>query len=87
MKTNKVVLKYFSEVLFNDNFNIDKVIRLNKARNCLIEILSGYNNIDEGFSLVLLAFIDNKSLMLFEKNTEDLYHQKHKFRISLLKLL
>ena len=48
---------------------MDKVMRLNKARNCLIIILSGYNNIDEVLYSVLLAIIDNITLMFIDRKT------------------
>ena len=64
---------------------MDKFIRLNKAKNCSIKILSGHKIIDESFYFVLLAIIDNLSIMLIDRHTEHLHIQINEFKIYLSK--
>ena len=87
MKTIKDVLIFLNETLLNGPLIMVKVIRLNKARTCLFKILSKYNNRCMGYYFVLYATTDNISLLLIDRNTEDLHNQINEFRINLVKLL
>ena len=64
---------------------MDKVIRLNRARNCLIKNSWKYNIIDETLYFILLAIIDNLSLILIEKIADGVQNQIKEFRFNLIK--
>ena len=75
MKNNKEVLDFCHNCVYYIQFNFQRVIDLNHRRDCIFDILSKCDHIDENLHIRVLGVIDDLSLMFMVGNVENLVHE------------
>ena len=68
MKTIQEVLDFCNAFTFLHHYNIERVIELNHARDCVISVLSKCDFISEDKIIRVLGIIDDISLMVMDGN-------------------
>ena len=86
MKNFEEVLNFFNEFTSNDQYSLDRVIELNHVRDFITNVLSNCDRIDENLQSRVLDVINDKLLMVIDRNLDNLFNNQ-KFESCFLHLL
>ena len=87
MNTNEEVLDFCTVFFFYDHYNFERVIKLNRARDCIFKVFSRCDFFSEVISIRALGVIDDIWLMVIDGNNENLVQVNTNLRIRISQLL
>ena len=75
MKIIKEVSNFFIVFTFYSQYNFEKVMEMNHVRDCISDLLSKCDHIDENIQIKVLDVIDDIVLMVIDRNVENLVQE------------
>ena len=87
MKTFEEILYFCNEFTFYDLYNIERVIELNDVSDCKINVLYEYEFMIADMRILVIDVIDDKSLMIMDKDVENTGRDRNNHRVGISQLL
>ena len=84
-KTKKEILDFWHEFTFNDHYNNERVLEINRVRDCKIDILSESDFKHEDNRIKVMGFIFERTLKVIDRIAEKIKHDKCKLWMLLYK--